>query len=140
MVHLSNLMFTLCAALGVAFIGNRFFQAAHGDRVLYTVVPWWEEACKTGAALLLGAPIPTVHIAFGLVEMLYDWLRPSHTGLVVGCLALTGHVATGLLTWSVASRAPIWLAYVAAALLHMYWNRVVARVVANRELPGVDAP
>lgn len=138
MTHLSNLASALAVALGAAFLGNRLFQVLHGDRVLYTLVPWWEEGCKTGAALLLGAAIAPVHIAFGLVEMLYDWFRPSTTGLLVGCLALAGHTAAGLVTWGVSRWAPLWLAYVAAAILHMCWNRVVARLVADRSLSGMS--
>lgn len=134
---IANLMLTLAAALGAAYLGNRLLQEVHGDRVLYTVVPWWEEACKTGLSLLLGAPILPVHIAFGLTEMLYDWLRPTSTGVFVGSLALVGHTGAGLVTWGVASRAPAWLAYLAAGALHMYWNRLVARMIANRQPPGL---
>lgn len=137
MIDVSYLLFALFISTGLAYLGNRGIQSLGGDRSLFIAVPWWEEACKTGAAIYFGVPVVAVHAAFGFTEMLYDWLRPSSTGLLLGSLSMTGHLTFGILTWAAAAwTGSVWVGYCVAALLHMGWNRVMVRLVSRWQAPG----
>ena len=115
----------LSAAI-IALIGNRW-AVRGGDRVAVAIlVPLVEESAKTGAALIIGAPILATHITFGLIEAGYDVIKPSRFGLLAGFVGLAGHLAFGLTAGSVYGRLGSGPAAVAAAtLLHVFFNAFI---------------
>ncbi len=119
----------LAAGLSAAFIaliGNRW-AVRGGDRVaVAALVPLVEEAAKTGAALVIGAPILATHVVFGLIEAGYDIIKPSRFGLLAGFVGLVGHLAFGLMAGLVYGRLGSGPAAVAAATLaHIFFNAVI---------------
>lgn len=137
MINVPNLVFAVFVSVGAAYAGNRALQAVWGDRSLFWAVPWWEEACKTGMAVYFGVPVIAVHAAFGFTELLYDGMRPSRDGFLVGSLTLLGHLVFGAATWAAVDwTGSLWMGYGVAVVLHMGWNRAVVRLMASRRAPG----
>jgi hypothetical protein len=137
MVRVDSFLLAVLLASAAAYLGNRALNSRQGEGALLSSIPWWEEACKTGAAVLSGMPIPAVHTAFGVLELAYDLLRPSATGLLIGGLSLFGHLGFGLVTWFTAESVGSLLAgYAAASLLHMAWNRTLVRLATRWQAPG----
>lgn len=90
--------------------------------------PALEESAKTLLALKLGAWLPGVHLGFGLVEGLWEWLagRGDRRSLLAAVLT---HSALGGLTWYVLGRTgSIWAAVGLAWLVHTAWNGLVWRL------------
>lgn len=132
MIHFEQLVLAVMTAVAAAYMGNRLLQTIQSDGAVYTSVPWWEEMCKTGAALLFDTTLVGVHILFGLTEFLYDLLRPSIRGFVVGGMTFLGHLTFGYLTQAVAGwTGSILWGYAAASVCHMIWNRLVLRLIVH---------
>lgn len=141
---------TLAAALvaaAAAYVGNRLTRRLIGKTAIVFVAPGLEESFKTGAALVLGAPVLAAHVAFGVVEAAYDLLagrrrtrsdrapspvhRPSpastgtppstgtRSGRRMGAAAagLCGHALFGVLTVLIAAALVSWPLGVGAAYL-----------------------
>ncbi len=115
-------------AAGAAWLANTWLETRYGERALVFGTPLLEELCKTGAALLMGAPVLAVHFLFGTVEALVDLLPAGRRGsLRAGAVSLLGHLFFGAVTMGVAGLAGSWwIGMAAAAVLHMGWNSLVA--------------
>jgi len=127
----------LAAAAG-AYAGNRIFRGRLGPRAIVLIAPGFEEALKTGLALLLGAPVLVSHVSFGLLEAVYDLTagrdRRGSRRVAAALSGLGGHTLFGALTVAVAGTltgagslgAPAWVAGSAVAyLVHVGWNALV---------------
>ncbi|MHB0884389.1 MAG: hypothetical protein ACYC6V_08105 [Bacillota bacterium] len=114
------------SAAFVALIGNRW-AVRGGDRAaVAALVPLVEETAKTGAALIIGAPILATHVVFGLIEAGYDVSKRSPFGLLAGFVGLVGHLGFGLTAGWVYGRFGSGPAAVAAAtLVHIFFNAAI---------------
>ncbi len=125
------------AAVVAAYVCNRLSRTRVGRRAIVLVAPGLEESFKTGAALLLGAPVFGVHVAFGGLEAVYDLVTGTGAGRRVGAAAagLAGHTLFGALTVAAAEASGSWPLGVAAAyFVHVGWNALVmSRARPNRD-------
>lgn len=118
-------------AAALAYLINRFALSRLGGQAVWLAIPALEESLKTGMALLAGASLPGTHLAFGVVEAVYEVSGRRPSPAAAG-LALMTHGLLGLLTWALflLSRSII-VAVASAILVHAGYNRfVTAR--ANR--------
>ena len=89
MTYLTGLVPAVVGAAGAAYLGNRLLFRLAGRQAAVAAVPWWEEACKFAATLLVpGVPMLFVHVLFGSVEFGYDWWRSANHGLFLGVMSL----------------------------------------------------
>lgn len=120
------------SAAAVAWIINRFLVAKGGERAVIWLVPPIEEFLKTGLALLLGAVIPLTHGVFGLLEAIHDYLNSPRWGLWAGLSSIITHFFLGWFTLMLYRLFPSWLvAMVLAAVLHIFWNLLIIRLMAK---------
>jgi len=142
--------FAAFAAAGAAYLGNRFARRFVGKVAIVFMAPGLEESFKTGAALLLGAPVLATHLAFGGLEAVYDlfagWrARRARAPATAGAGLLTarragaavagllGHALFGALTVAVATASASWpLGVGAAYLIHVGWNALVMGRVGTK--------
>lgn len=130
-------LLSITAASGaavLAYVTNRLSRTRGGGRTVVLVAPGLEESFKTGAALVVGAPVLATHVAFGWLEALYDLFAGRRSGSRAGpgrraaaaLCSLVGHALFGAVTCAVHAATGHWPAGVAAAyLLHMGWNALV---------------
>jgi len=131
-------------AAALAYATNRSAQALGGRTAVVFVAPALEESLKTGAALLVGAPVLWTHLCFGLIEALYDVASPASgpgrsRALGAAAAGLAGHALFGAVTvagaaavavtGSLAAWAP---GVVLAYLVHVGWNGLVMGRVTPR--------
>ncbi len=144
----ANTALAALAAAGAAYLGNRFARRFVGTAAIVLLAPGLEESLKTGAALLLGAPVLAAHLAFGGLEAAYDlfvgWrVRRGRHGELAGLFSarragaavsgFLGHALFGALTVAVAGASASWPLGVAAAyLVHVGWNALVMGKVGQR--------
>lgn len=121
---------TFGAAL-LSYLGNRRLFQLFGESAAVTVVPWWEEGCKAIAVLLLsGAPVLSVHLLFGSMELLYDVLRGRVEGLYLGLLSLASHGLAGGVAALLAERGSgLFWAYAAAGAAHTLVNVLLVSII-----------
>lgn len=114
------------AAAAVAYVINWVALRRLGRDALWLAVPAIEETLKSSLPALLGAPLLAAHVAFGLVEAVYELAgqRPSHTA---AGLALLTHTGFGFLTVTLAARGTLGPAIVAAVALHSTFNLAVIK-------------
>lgn len=127
-------------AAALAFLGNRWVLSRLGPGGVALAVPWWEEACKFGAAALVPAvPILYVHLLFGALELAYDWRCGEPETRFLGLLSLSVHGLVGSVALLTLDGGLSWpAAYLAAGVTHTLCNLAVLFLV----LPalGADIP
>ncbi|NLG83258.1 MAG: hypothetical protein GX493_01325 [Firmicutes bacterium] len=112
------------AAVGLGYLGNSAIWRLLGSSGTIFLVPFWEEAVKTGLGFLVGRLI-FVHAFFGLGEASLEFYRRRK---IAAGLAFVTHLGFGFLTlflWR-ASGSPV-LGWLAASCLHFLWNWFVQR-------------
>ena len=131
MTYLTGLVPAVVGAAGAAYLGNRLLFRLAGRQAAVAAVPWWEEACKFAATLLVpGVPMLFVHVLFGSVEFGYDWWRSANHGLFLGVMSLAGHGLFGGLAMLVYNgTGNLWWAYLMAGLSHLLYNMAVLHMV-----------
>jgi hypothetical protein len=141
MMHYLFVGLAAAGAALAAYAGNRLAFGRMGQVAALTVVPWWEEACKLAAVVVLrrapalsvralSAFILPVHMVFGLIECGYDLWRIRNDGLFLGLLTLSGHGLFGGLTALVAMHSgSLWWACMAGGLAHCLYNLAVLTLV-----------
>lgn len=118
---------TLPAAL-LAYSANKWLVPRFSRYGVVLLGPAVEEAAKTLLALSLGAWLPGVHLGFGLIEGVWEWLS-GRGGRRAALVAVLTHGALGGLTWYVLGRTgSVWPAVCAAWLVHAAWNALVLRL------------
>ncbi|RJQ04493.1 MAG: hypothetical protein C4551_10675 [Bacillota bacterium] len=146
------------SAAGLSYACNRLSRSRAGGGAVVFVAPGLEESFKTGAALLVGAPVLLTHVVFGGLEALYDLglgagraqphaptaatgAGPGPTGRHAGAAVagLVGHALFGALTVAVAAAWGWWpLGVGVAYLAHVAWNALVMGRASRRV--GSDGP
>jgi uncharacterized membrane protein len=109
------------------FIINSILLKHLGNKALTFYIPLVEEALKTFASVVFGAPVVPVHMVFGGVEALYDlYSSPSDYSLTASVLSLISHALLGVTAWYVfrASGSAI-AAVLASTVLHSLWNTIM---------------
>ncbi|HWI62113.1 MAG TPA: hypothetical protein VNT75_09765 [Symbiobacteriaceae bacterium] len=124
-------IFISIGAALLAYLGNFGLYRSLGARAAATVVPWWEEAVKLGAALAVPlVPMLFVHVAFGALEFVYDLWRGRNDALFLGVLTLAGHGLAGSVAMLVADHlGALWAVYAAAGVTHMLYNTALVYLV-----------
>jgi hypothetical protein len=87
-----------------------------------------EESLKTGVAFFFGADILVTHIAFGLIEAVYDWWQSRERGKVAAILSVVGHGLFGWITVAVTGMTGIYIGLAAGIISHLVWNTVMLRL------------
>lgn len=131
------LLLAVVGACGLAYLGNQAGLRLLGPVSVFTLTPWWEEACKMAVLLVLPGVVPlAVHALFGATEAIYTWRRSHDNGLFLGLMSFAGHGLFGgvfmLVAQGLGSLGP---AYVLASLVHMLYNVIVLHMV----LPSLGA-
>jgi len=102
-----------------------------GRRGVTVAGPVFEESAKTILAILAGAPVPWVHVVFGLIEAAYDVVSGSRMAILAVLLSVLAHTAFGLITLVVARAAASWpLAILIAVFVHALWNRILLTLLS----------
>jgi hypothetical protein len=131
MTYLLRLLLCVAGAAGTAYAGNRLAFEGLGGVAAVSVVPWWEEACKLAAWLLVPrVPMLYVHLLFGAAEFGHDCLSGREDAWFFALLTLSGHGLFGSLAmlaqqWS----GSLWWAYAAAGAAHTLYNLAVLYLV-----------
>ncbi|WP_018085202.1 hypothetical protein [Desulfurispora thermophila] len=124
----TSIQVALLAAMLVWLINTRLGPRFACRSRITLLGPAVEEAAKTLLALSLGAWLPGVHLGFGLIEGVWEWLS-GRGGRRAALVAVLTHGALGGLTWYVLGRTgSVWPAVCAAWLVHAAWNALVLRL------------
>jgi hypothetical protein len=130
----------LGAALA-AYAGNRMFYRGLGSLAAVTVVPWWEELCKLGAAALLPAvPMLFVHVVFGALECAYDIWRGRDDAVFLGVISFAGHgLCGGVAMLAYDSMGSLGWAYLSGGLTHALYAAALVYAVLPTLGPRLPA-
>jgi hypothetical protein len=102
---------------------NSLITGKLGAVAIFSLVPLIEEMLKTGFALLFNSSVLYTHLTFGLVEAVFDVLRPGHNQAPAGVVGIISHGLYGWLTYKVLTLSgSVWLAMASAVALHSLWN------------------
>ncbi|MDF2874957.1 MAG: hypothetical protein K0R22_1640 [Sporomusa sp.] len=116
----------------LSFLINRLFMRYIGPISVISLGPVVEEAAKTLLAYYLGTAIIMVHVLFGLIEAIYDWIQDGSKHLTAPFLSIAGHSLFGIVTAGILMMTgSIWLGLSAGILLHVAYNVTVVRLLAN---------
>jgi hypothetical protein len=109
------------------FLINSILLKYLGNRALTFYIPLAEEALKTFASVVFGAPVVPVHMVFGGVEALYDlYSSPADYSFTASVLSLVSHTLLGAASWYVLRASGLAIAAVlASAVLHSLWNTIM---------------
>lgn len=124
-----NILMAGAAAACLAWLGNRYLYTRFGSPVVGTLVPVLEESLKTGMAFLCQTSIIGTHGVFGAVEFAWDCAKPGPGRWLPALSGLLSHLLYGFLTyWIFGITGNLGLGVLAAALVHMAWNRFMMRL------------
>ena len=117
----------LMAAL--SFLLNRAALKYIGVTVVITYGPVLEEMAKTLLAFYLGGDILVTHIAFGVIEGVYDWTTADNRRLAAAMMSILGHSLFGALTVATLFfSGSILTAVIVSSLVHLVWNVTMIRL------------
>lgn len=109
-----------------AWIFNVYLVKQGGDKAVVLIIPIVEEVLKTGASVLLDAPLVATHLTFGLIEGIHDYLTAKRWGLWAGLISIISHWIFGKTTAVAYDKTGLWLFGILAALiLHVLWNYIM---------------
>lgn len=130
-----DILFVLAGVLaaGASWVANRAALRMIGTKVIVLFSPLFEEAAKTGGAVLLGASVVLTHGVFGVIEGLYDALEGNPQGVAAGLTSVAGHLFYGYISSLVMIKFDSFVYAVAAGyLVHSLWNFTVMKFVVRR--------
>ncbi len=110
-------------AVSIALLVNPMIEKIFGTKVVFFGIPLAEEGIKTLVAVYFHAALVGTHFVFGVVEGMYDLLRPTKTGCWSALLSIIGHTLFGVVTWLLLKYGwPVYLAIMLSAFMHSMWN------------------
>lgn len=113
----------------ISWIANTYLVRYRGDAAVLFYIPPLEETVKTGSAVLFSTSIPLVHLVFGLIEAVHDYLASSRWGVFAGVLSILGHGLFGLITYVIYFFTYSWIfSILTASIIHIIWNIVMVRL------------
>lgn len=113
----------------MAWTINRYCYTHWGAKTVSTLVPVIEELLKTGMAYLCNTSIVGTHGVFGVAEFVWDFSKPGKGHWLPALAGLVSHLCYGLITdWVVGQMNRLSAGVLAAALVHMAWNRLMIRL------------
>jgi ABC-type glucose/galactose transport system permease subunit len=85
---------------------------------------------KTGLVVIIGGPIFTAHVTFGIVEALHDFFYNRGTSaFFAGMAGVLSHTLFGFITvLSLRYLGSILAAIIITVIVHMFWNWFVIGV------------
>lgn len=120
-----------CLMASLSFILNRLLLKYLGNLTIITVSPVIEETAKTLLAYYLDADVLATHVAFGVLEAVYDWYHSVFKVKAVA-FSIIGHSLFGLLTVGIFFlSANIWLGLASGIIVHLIWNFTVVKVYSG---------
>jgi len=107
-----------------SYILNKVMLSKLGERALIALIPFIEEMAKTTTAIIFKSSIVGVHITFGVIEGIYDYIFSSKKiGKWAALASLISHSFFGGITYVVFERAnSIILGILVSWILHSAWN------------------
>lgn len=116
-------------AAAVVYGLNRRAARVMGEKAITVAGPAIEELAKTLASVLLGAPLVETHLAFGVIEAVYDMSQGTRAGAPAVILSTGGHTLFGIVTYMVTLWSGSWQAgTIAAVFAHAIWNRTILSI------------
>ena len=108
---------------GLIYGLNSILLKLFGVRVVTSFGPVGEELIKTFVAVVFAVDIVLSHVAFGVIEGLWDFNRNSKHGWQACILSIVAHAVFGLITIAAYQKTTYVLVGVfAATLAHWLWN------------------
>ncbi|OCL25751.1 hypothetical protein U472_15635 [Orenia metallireducens] len=118
-----NFVFTGLLASFLAFIINRYLVSIIGNQAIIYIIPIIEEILKTTLFYIFGGNLILVHLIFGIIEGIFDYLNNK----VAALLAVLSHLLFAYITLTIWNLSNIVLAILTASLIHMAWNYLIGR-------------
>ncbi|ABR46396.1 conserved hypothetical protein [Alkaliphilus metalliredigens QYMF] len=118
----------IIAAL-LAYLLNKWALKGVGERGLIALVPFIEEAAKSGVAFLLKTSFIQAHFVFGCVEGVYDMMTSSKKiGKWAALASILSHSFFGGITYFVYTQTQaLLLSIMAAWIFHSGWNWYITK-------------
>jgi len=113
----------------LSYICNKWVLKKQGNVGLIVVVPFIEEATKTGSAIIIGTSIVGVHFVFGIIEGVYDIVNSSKSiGKWAALASIISHSIFGFATYlSLKAGYSIYWGIFLAWLIHSTWNWYITK-------------
>ncbi|WP_408955225.1 hypothetical protein [Natroniella sp. ANB-PHB2] len=122
---MNSLLIAMLVAL-LAFIINRQLVIKLGNQTILYLIPLVEEVLKSGGFYLLGGNLILIHLGFGIIEGLFDYLDST----LAAILAIVSHLLFGYLTLFIFEQTgQLLLAIVIVGIVHSYWNYKIGGIV-----------
>lgn len=119
----------ILAAL-IAYSFNRLVFKLEGKKSIVFLVPFIEEVSKSIMAYFIRANLIGVHIIFGIIEAIYDFIHTNseRAAPIAAIISIISHSIFGLMTYYLY----LWtgcllLSIVVIAVIHSLWNYFVTR-------------
>ncbi|MCK8826757.1 hypothetical protein MWH25_03230 [Natroniella acetigena] len=122
---MNSLLIAMVVAL-LAFMINRQFVIKFGNQTILYLIPLVEEVLKSGGFYLLGGNLILVHLGFGIIEGVFDYLDST----LAAILAIISHLLFGYLTLFILEQTgQLLLGIVIVGLVHSYWNHKIGGMI-----------
>ncbi|TDX51263.1 hypothetical protein [Orenia marismortui] len=109
-----------------AFVFNHYLVSRFGNWVIVYIIPISEEFLKTGFYYLLGGKLITIHLIFGFIEGIFDFVDNK----IAAFAAILSHLLFAYITlfiWTITDK--LLLAILVSALVHSIWNYLIGRII-----------
>lgn len=119
-----NLIFAGILSALFSYILNKLMLSKLGERALIALIPFIEEMAKTTFAIIFNSAFLGVHLIFGVIEGIYDYIFSSKKiGKWAALASIISHSFFGGVTYVVFERTnSAILAILVAWILHSGWN------------------
>jgi len=107
-----------------SYICNKWVLNKLEDIGVIAVVPFIEEAAKTGSSIIIGTSIIGTHFVFGIIEGIYDIVTSSkRIGKWAALASIISHSIFGFVTYlTINTGYSIYWGILLAWLIHSSWN------------------
>ncbi|MCK8817028.1 hypothetical protein MWH28_06535 [Natroniella sulfidigena] len=122
---MNSLLIAMVVSL-LAFTINRQLVIKFGNETMFYLIPLVEEILKSGGFYLLGGNLVIIHLGFGIIEGIFDYLDST----LAAILAVISHLIFGYLTLVIFEQTgELLLAILMVGLVHSYWNYKIGGIV-----------
>lgn len=119
-------------AAGISWVLNVHLVNKNGESAIIWLIPFGEEIIKTGVSVLLNASVPAVHVVFGFIEALHDFIVSPVWRTQAAILSILIHWAFGQITLKLFHYTNVWVVSVIfTGMLHVLWNFLIIKIFAK---------